>query len=317
MTIRTRDCTSAPKGRVAASSPQDLGMTLSAYRKRGGTIINALFALIFLGLLFLGIWWAMKQFGQATQEYGQAMVNASNQASAIKCESNMRSIYQFLQMEVTVNGEFPASQGELVAACGTEAIFRCSEPNAPTYVYIPGQRFDVPPSNVLVYEPEPVHNGKCTVLFAGGQIAMLTPEELKLGHRGDEGESSLRASLQHNAALPPLFGKGLVAQFHATLERVADDNGRVRHFQHCHEMVDQKRVLDHDNDRLDPLQLVDSPERRSPAIDAVFAGNGSTQAVGRRAGHTRGNGRQSPACLRRRLSPSPRRAVTAAAGPQV
>ena len=37
----------------------------------------------------------------------------------------------------------------------------------------------MPASNVLVYEPEPVHEGRSAVLFLGGQIAMLTPEELE------------------------------------------------------------------------------------------------------------------------------------------
>jgi len=37
----------------------------------------------------------------------------------------------------------------------------------------------MPPTNVLVYEPTPVHEGRSAVLFLGGEIAMLAPEELK------------------------------------------------------------------------------------------------------------------------------------------
>lgn len=58
-------------------------------------------------------------------------------------------------------------------------LFHCDEPNAPQYVYIAGQSPDMPPTNVLLYEPQPVHDGKCSVLFLDGQITMLSPEELK------------------------------------------------------------------------------------------------------------------------------------------
>lgn len=148
--------------------------------RRGGTIANVITAVIFFGLIAFGILWVMKQAGQATQQYGQAMIDTSDQASALKCQMNMRSIYQGIQVYATVNGTFPASQRELVEAAGSEKLFRCNEPNAPAYVYVPGQRPDASQTAVLVYEPEPIHEGKHTVLFANGEIALLTPEELQL-----------------------------------------------------------------------------------------------------------------------------------------
>jgi hypothetical protein len=148
-------------------------------RMGGGTMINALVGIIFFGGLALGIWWIFKQVGTAGQQYTTAMVNTSHKASALKCQMNMRSIYQGIQMFAMSDGEFPATQERLIETCGSSRLFRCDEPNAPPYVYIPGQRPDMPPSNVLVYEPAPVHEGRAAVLFLGGQIAMLTPEELK------------------------------------------------------------------------------------------------------------------------------------------
>lgn len=163
---------------VNGASPQ---RRRTAPWRRGGAIINVITGVIFFGLIAAGMWWVMKQAGQATQQYGQAMINTSNQASVLKCQTNMHSIYQCIQVAATANGEFPSSQRELVDVCGTEKLFHCNEPNAPTYVYIAGQRPDtVSASAVLVYEPEPVHEGKSTVLFADGQIAMLTPDELQL-----------------------------------------------------------------------------------------------------------------------------------------
>jgi len=148
-------------------------------RNRGGTIINALTGLIFFGLMAMGIWWVFKQVGDAGDQYTTALVDTSHRASALKCQMNMRSISQSLQMYAMSNDEYPSSQERLVEYCGSTRLFRCDEPNAPPYVYIPGQRPDMPPSNVLVYEPQPVHEGRSAVLFLGGQIAMLTPEELK------------------------------------------------------------------------------------------------------------------------------------------
>lgn len=148
-------------------------------RRRGGTIVNVLTALIFFGLLAAGIWWVFKQVGDAGEQYTTAMVDTSHRASAMKCQMNMRAIFQSLQTYAISNDEFPGSQGRLVEYSGYTRIFRCDEPNAPPYVYIPGQNPSMPPSNVLVYEPEPVHEGRSAVLFLGGQIAMLTPEELK------------------------------------------------------------------------------------------------------------------------------------------
>ena len=150
------------------------------HHTRGGTIINLLFAVVFFGLLILGFWWIFKQVGGAGEQYATAMVNTSNRASELKCQMNMRTIYQSIQMHAISNEEFPASQQRLIDICGYTRIFRCDEPNAPQYVYIPGQRPNMPPTNVLVYEPQPVHEDRSTVLFLNGQITLLEPEQLKL-----------------------------------------------------------------------------------------------------------------------------------------
>jgi len=148
---------------------------------RGGTIINLVVGLVFLGLLILGFRWIFQQVGDAGEQYTTGMINTTHRASELKCQTNMRTIYQSIQMYAISNEEFPGSQQQLVEYCGySSRLFRCDEPNAPQYVYIPGQRPNMPGTNVLVYEPEPVHEGRCTVLFLSGQIALLEPEELKM-----------------------------------------------------------------------------------------------------------------------------------------
>lgn len=145
---------------------------------RGGTIINIITAVIFFGLIALGIMWIMKTTGEAGQQYTTAMVRTQDKATAVSCQMNLRSIGQNLQMYAISNEGFPASQQELVDFCGDTRLFRCPDPNGADYIYIPGQRGDMPGTNVLVYEPKPAHNGKCNVLLLNGQTATLTPEEL-------------------------------------------------------------------------------------------------------------------------------------------
>ena len=150
-----------------------------SYKKNGGAIINIITVLIFFGLLGLGVWWVVKMTGEAGQQYTDTMINTSHKASALKCQTNMRTIWQNLQMYAISNESFPPSQQELMNWCSSTRLFHCDEPNAPQYVYIPGQTGDMPTVNVLLFEPEPVHNGRCNVLFLDGQIELLTPEELK------------------------------------------------------------------------------------------------------------------------------------------
>ncbi len=154
---------------------------------RGGTIINLLFAVVFFGLLAYAVLWIIKTTGQAGQQYSNAMIETKHKALAIKCESNLRAIWQSIQMYGMSNDGLPPTQQALEDYCGYGSrLFHCDDPNAPEYVYIPGQRLDMPPTNVLLYEPIPVHEGKCSVLFLGGQMAMLSPKELKLAVEATE-----------------------------------------------------------------------------------------------------------------------------------
>jgi hypothetical protein len=148
-------------------------------RSSGGTIINILSALVFFGLLALGILWLLKSWGQAAGDYGAAMVNTSEKASALKCRINMDSIWKCIQTYSIENDSLPASREELVSFCGDSRVFRCDEPNGLPYAYIAGQRLNMPGSNVLVYEPVAVHQGRAVVLRLGGRIDMLDPNALK------------------------------------------------------------------------------------------------------------------------------------------
>ncbi len=76
------------------------------------------------------------------------------------------------------NDGLPASLDELRRWSGGSELYRCPAPDGAEYVYIPGQSNDMPASNILVYEPNAVHDGHCSVLLLGGAIGLLTPEQL-------------------------------------------------------------------------------------------------------------------------------------------
>jgi len=152
--------------------------------RRGGTVINIIFLVVVLGLLCSGIWWIIKSFGEAGQQYTEVLIETKYTAETVKCQTNMRTIWQNLQMYAASNETLPGSMEALKEWSGDSRLFRCSARGGSEYVYIPGQGGDMAPTNVVVYEPVPVHDGRCSVLRLGGQIELLTPEELQAAVAG-------------------------------------------------------------------------------------------------------------------------------------
>jgi hypothetical protein len=148
-------------------------------RRAGGTIINVIVAVIFFGLLAFGILWLIKNVGEVGGQYGNVMVKARYDALTVKCQTNLRAIGQNIQMYAVTNEGFPPSMQALMEYSESTQLFHCPAPDGEKYVYIPGQSGGMPPTNILVYEPNPVHEGRCNVLRLGGQIELLTPEQLK------------------------------------------------------------------------------------------------------------------------------------------
>jgi len=158
---------------------QDARDTTRDTNRHAGTVINIIVALIFFGLLAFGILWLIKSFGEAGQQYSDAMVKTKYNAITVRCQTNLRAIGQNIQLYAVSNEEFPPSQQALMEYSGSTQLFRCPAPDGETYVYIPGQNGGMSPENILVYEPKPVHDGRCSVLRLGGQLELLTPEELQ------------------------------------------------------------------------------------------------------------------------------------------
>ena len=154
---------------------------LSARRtdSHGGTIINIVTAIIFFGLIALAVLWVIKNIGEAGQQYTDTMVKTKYTAITVKCQMNMRTIGQNIQMYAISNGSFPPSLEALIEWSGSTQLFQCPDPEGGKYVYIPGQNSSMPPTNILLYEPRPVHDGRCSVLRLGGQIELLSPEQVQ------------------------------------------------------------------------------------------------------------------------------------------
>jgi len=145
----------------------------------GGTIINIITAIVFFGLIALGVLWVIKNIGQASQQYTDGMIKTQNKAVNVKCQMNLRTIAQNIQIYALSNDSFPPSLQALIEFCGSTQLFQCPDPDGGKYVYIPGQNNNMPPSNILLFETKPVHDGRCNVLRLSRQIELLSPEELK------------------------------------------------------------------------------------------------------------------------------------------
>jgi len=162
-----------------ARNPVPVSTAGPGMRGHGGTIINVITGVIFFGLLALGVLWVIKMWGQAGQQYTTAMIDTKYKASDVACQMNLRAIAQNLQMYAISNEGLPGSHQELVNFSGNSRLFRCPDPNGGEYLYVPPTGGDTSGSTVLVYESKPVHRGRGNVLFANGQVATLTPEEMK------------------------------------------------------------------------------------------------------------------------------------------
>ena len=145
----------------------------------GGTIINIVTAIIFFGLIAFFVFWVIKNMGQAGQQYTETMIKTKYSAETVKCQMNLRTIGQNIQIYALSNNSFPPSLEALIEFSGSTQLFQCPSPKGGKYIYIPGQNNSMPPTNILLYEPIPVHDGRCGVLRLNRQIELLSPEELQ------------------------------------------------------------------------------------------------------------------------------------------
>ena len=85
-----------------------------SHRECGGTVANVITAVIFFGLIGMGVWWVIKTTGQAGQQYTEAMIKTKHKATTLNCQMNMQTIFQNVHIYAVSNEHFPESQAELV-----------------------------------------------------------------------------------------------------------------------------------------------------------------------------------------------------------
>jgi len=146
---------------------------------RGGIIINIIIAIVFFGLIALGVLWVIKNIGEAGQQYTDSMIKTQNKAVTVKCQMNLRTIAQNMQIYALSNNRYPPSLEALIEFSGSTQLFQCPDPEGGKYVYIPGQNNSMHPANILLYETKPVHDGRCNVLRLNRQIELLSLEEVQ------------------------------------------------------------------------------------------------------------------------------------------
>ena len=146
---------------------------------QGSSTTDMIFITLVLGLLGCGIWWIIKTVGQSGQQYSKALIKTSDSADTMKCQMNMRSIWQCLQVYTVSEGEYPDSGQAFRRVCGDLRLMHCPDPNGGDYVYIRPKRVDDTVVRVVLYEPNAVHDGQCNALLSNGQIGQIPPAELK------------------------------------------------------------------------------------------------------------------------------------------
>jgi hypothetical protein len=146
---------------------------------QGSSTTDIVFITLVLVLLGCGIWWIIKIVGQSGQQYSKALINTSDSALTMKCQMNLRTIWQNLQIYSISEGQYPESEQAFREVCGDLRLMYCPDPNGGNYVYVPPERVDGTALRVLVYEPNAVHDEQCNALLSNGQIGQIPPAELK------------------------------------------------------------------------------------------------------------------------------------------
>ena len=167
------------KKSIAAKLTRNSFLPARRTNSHGGTIINIIAAIIFFGLIAFFVLWVIKNMGQAGQQYTESMIKTKYTAETVKCQMNLRTIGQNIQIYAVSNESFPPSLEALIEFSGSTQLFQCPSTKGGKYIYIPGQNNSMPPTNILLYEPMPVHDGRCGVLLLSGQIELLSPEEVQ------------------------------------------------------------------------------------------------------------------------------------------
>lgn len=144
-----------------------------------GAMRDIVFIVLVLGLIAWGIEWLARRWGAALHQDITVSMKAKKQAEELACRENLQAVYEALTLCSTSGEPIPQNKDELLKWCGGNKTFRCPDPNGSEYVYIPPKSLDDSPPDLIVYEPNAVHDGKSHILLSDGSIGLVTPEKLQ------------------------------------------------------------------------------------------------------------------------------------------
>ena len=159
-------------------------MRKSLLHRKGGLgfdkSIRVLASLVIVAIIGFGILWLIKSWGEATEQYGNVLIKTKKQSMTLNCQISLQAIWKDIQIYAIENNSFPSSLKELSDWAGNPRLMYCPDPNGQEYSYIPGQKMNMSPENVLVYESKAVHKGCCNVLRLSGNIELLATKQVQV-----------------------------------------------------------------------------------------------------------------------------------------
>jgi hypothetical protein len=99
-------------------------------------------------------------------------------AEAKKCQFRLADLYKALQRHAAMEGKLPDSLEQLVRSGSVQADQIICPLDTVPYAYVPGQSQDMDGMNILVYEDDAAHEGKCNIVRLSGALEAIAPEQL-------------------------------------------------------------------------------------------------------------------------------------------
>jgi hypothetical protein len=168
-----------PKG-SKMKAPKTSGTRGGANMDSGLTkkVIAGVVVLGLLAGLVVVIMKTIKTTADVGSQYGNAVFESKHTAERVVSQNNLDLVRGAIRQYQATEERFPADLNELVKKQLISPDALKPAPEAALYIYIPGQRDDMPAENVLVYEAAATRD-IVNVLFRDGTIKGMSPDAAK------------------------------------------------------------------------------------------------------------------------------------------
>jgi len=142
---------------------------------RGALLLVPLLAVAIGLVIYFG------RFG-GRKSYVETVLDSKKQAQEKLQQTSLAGLYRFLQQyAAAADGKFPATAQDLAreASLPSGVLFTGRPLEEHKYIYLGGQDESMPPGNLLIYEAAARRDGTCEVLRLGGQVELLTAQQVR------------------------------------------------------------------------------------------------------------------------------------------